>query len=226
MLGLDWRVGYQVVGDEERSATVSTRPAVRSGVRVVRSRGGNGTALHVRVELEPVGVAAGNRGLVRRTGTAALLTAVLTFALALAVVEQIDLTERNFVNSGGVWLIVALLGAAWLLIVLSALHALDLGRRRTTIGVVDGRLLIERVGPFGRRRLEHPTAHVKRVAVEPLFSALHQRALTHLVVEVEGRDRLGLAPEHTRGDLEIVRDVLAEALGSAVGIAPEVAGSS
>ncbi|MEZ5977732.1 MAG: hypothetical protein R3F34_05890 [Planctomycetota bacterium] len=183
----------------------------RRGVRVSVSRSTRGEPSGLRIDLDPVGVVAGSRGLLARTITAAVLTCGLT-AVLVTVVLRFDVGSDQFLSGGGIWLALALIATAWFLVAACALRTADLGRRRTTIGTLEGMLLVEQEGVFGRRRTVLPLDEIEGLAVELRFCALHQRALSHLVVHRRRGHPLELAPERPRTELEYVRDRLDEFL--------------
>jgi hypothetical protein len=173
------------------------------GVELTRSARG------LRLELEPVGVLVGSRGLLARSATAAFPALALTVAVALTALPQLD-------SPGLVLLVFFVLGNLWLFVVLMALHAIDLGRRRTLIGVVEGALLVERRGLIGTKRIAIARAEIERLEVGPHFAVLHQHALPCLIVARRGSDPLHLLAERSSSDLEWIADTLRSALGLAV----------
>lgn len=167
----------------------------------------------VRLELEPVGVLVGSRGLLARSVGAALPALALTVAVVLSALPQLDSPIRGFVNGGGLALIIFVLGCLWIFVALMTLHAVDLGRRRTLIGVVDGTLLVERRGAFGTKRITIARDELVRIEAGAHFAVLHQRGLPCLVVERRGAAPLHLLAERSASDLEWIAAALRPALG-------------
>ncbi|QDU83329.1 hypothetical protein Pla163_04280 [Planctomycetes bacterium Pla163] len=164
------------------------------------------SARGVRLELEPVGVLVGSRGLLARSATAALPALALTVAVVLTALPQLD-------SPGLALLVFFVLGNLWLFVALMTVHAIDLGRRRTLIGVVDGALLVERRGALRTQRIAIGRAELERLEVGPHFAVLHQRQLPCLVVARRGADPLHLLAERSVSDLEWIATTLRSALG-------------
>jgi len=184
----------------------SPRGSTPAGVRVTHTDGA------LRLTFEPVGVLVGSRGLAVRTVGAGLPALALTLATVMASIEQLRDDDPNFLNSGGLVLVAFAIGSLWIFVGLTALYAFDLGRRTTTIGVLDGTLLAERRGPLGTRRVAVPLDRLQGVSVTNDFGVLHQRQHDVLCLEVAGRERVTLLRERRREELEWARDQLKRVL--------------
>lgn len=181
-------------------------PPPPRGVRVASARGA------LRLVLEPVGVRVGSRGLAGRVLGTAVAALALTTATVVAAIDQLGDTEPNFLNSGGLVLVAFAVGCLWIFVAMTAAYAFDLGRRTTTIGVLEDTLLVERRGPLGTRRLAIPLERLIGVSVTTDFGVLHQRQHDVLCFDVADRERVVLLRERRRIELEWVRDRLVRTL--------------
>lgn len=129
-------------------------------------------------------------------------TTLFSSAVVPIAALQYGSREPNFVNEGGIVVLGMALLAMWALLLALVLQTLELATRRTTVGVVDGVLLVERRSCIARRRTRVPLVEVESLRVEPVYAPLHQRALDCLVVHRRGADALPFLAERPRADLE------------------------
>jgi len=172
-------------------------------VRVTRSANG------VRVEFGAVGLARGAGGLERRARRFALGTTVFTAVVVPIAVLQLASDEPSFVKDGGVVVLGLVLAAMWTMVIALVLYTIELATRRTTIGVVDGVLLVERKSRLATRRTTIAPGELVAFAVEPVYAPLHRRALTCLVVRRRSTYALPLLMERPPEDLRWLAEQLA-----------------
>jgi hypothetical protein len=167
----------------------------------------------VRVEFEAVGVARGACGLERRARRVALGTALFTAVVVPIAVLQLASDEPSFVKDGGVVVLGLVLAAMWTMVLALVLYTIELATRRTTIGVLDGVMLVERKSRIATRRTTIAPSDLIAIAVEPVYAPLHRRAITCLVVRRRGDDPLALLVERPRTELEWLARTLDTPLG-------------